>query len=68
MLEVGVFVDAWRRLDAACDPADTQRRAAIDRLRWLIEEYRVQLFAQELKTREPVSDKRLRKLVDDLGG
>jgi ATP-dependent helicase HrpA len=67
MLEVGVFVDAWRRLDAACDPADTQRRAAIDRLRWLIEEYRVQLFAQELKTREPVSDKRLRKLVDDLG-
>ncbi len=68
MLEVGVFSDAWRRLDAACDPADSVRRAAIDRLRWLIEEYRVQLFAQELKTREPVSDKRLRKLFDQLGG
>jgi hypothetical protein len=27
----------------------------------------VQLFAQELKTREPVSEKRLRKLLADLG-
>ena len=27
---------------------------------------RVGLFAQELKTREPVSDKRLRKLVEDV--
>ncbi|MGB1270880.1 MAG: DUF3418 domain-containing protein, partial [Endozoicomonas sp.] len=30
--------------------------------RWMIEEYRVSLFAQQLGTRFPVSDKRLRKL------
>jgi len=41
--------------------------AARERLRWAIEEFRVQLFAQELGTREPVSEKRLRKLVDELG-
>jgi len=32
-------------------------------LRWLIEEWRVSLFAQELKTAEPVSAKRLAKAL-----
>ncbi|MBK9655400.1 MAG: DUF3418 domain-containing protein [Rhodanobacteraceae bacterium] len=38
----------------------------VDGLRWLIEELRVSLFAQELKTAEPVSAKRLAKLVETL--
>nr|MDT0254006.1 DUF3418 domain-containing protein [Endozoicomonas sp.] len=33
---------------------------------WMIEEYRVSLFAQQLGTRFPVSDKRLRKLWDEI--
>ena len=33
-------------------------------LRWLIEEWRVSLFAQELKTAEPVSAKRLAKALE----
>ncbi|MGH8157356.1 MAG: ATP-dependent RNA helicase HrpA, partial [Rhodanobacter sp.] len=41
--------------------------AATDELRWLIEEWRVSLFAQELKTAEPVSAKRLAKALDMLG-
>jgi ATP-dependent helicase HrpA len=62
MIEVREFTDALALLAArGADPA------ALERLRWLIEEYRVQLFAQELKTREPVSEKRLRKLLADLG-
>jgi ATP-dependent helicase HrpA len=36
-------------------------------LRWLIEEWRVSLFAQELKTAEPVSAKRLAKALAALG-
>jgi len=40
--------------------------AALTELRWLIEELRVSLFAQELKTAEPVSPKRLGKLVEVL--
>jgi ATP-dependent helicase HrpA len=59
MLEVQAF-DAAQRVMAQ----DPRRAARAERLRWLIEEYRVQLFAQELKTREPVSDKRLRKLIE----
>ncbi|MGI2028858.1 DUF3418 domain-containing protein [Endozoicomonas acroporae] len=33
---------------------------------WMIEEYRVSLFAQQLGTRFPVSDKRLRKLREEV--
>ena len=34
--------------------------------RWMLEEYRVSLFAQELKTKFPVSAKRLKNLWNDL--
>ncbi|HET6586737.1 MAG TPA: ATP-dependent RNA helicase HrpA [Oleiagrimonas sp.] len=46
--------------------ATGDRSEALDRLRWLIEEYRVSLFAQELKTAEPVSPKRLARALDAL--
>ncbi|HZR67827.1 MAG TPA: ATP-dependent RNA helicase HrpA [Burkholderiales bacterium] len=39
-----------------------QRDAALEQFRWLLEELRVQLFAQELKTPVPVSSKRLAKM------
>jgi ATP-dependent helicase HrpA len=39
----------------------------LDELRWLIEEWRVSLFAQELKTPEPVSAKRLMRALENLG-
>jgi len=35
-------------------------------LRWLLEEFRVSLFAQELGTSEPVSSKRIQALIDSL--
>ncbi len=38
----------------------------LDELRWLIEEWRVSLFAQELKTAEPVSAKRLARAIEAL--
>ena len=38
----------------------------LQRIRWLIEELRVSLFAQQLKTRQPVSYKRLIKMWDKL--
>jgi len=61
LLEVFPFWRAWQRL-AAARPGD----AEVETLRWLIEEFRVSQFAQELKTAEPVSAKRLAKLVDAL--
>ncbi len=39
---------------------------AIWEFQWLLEEYRVSLFAQQLKTRVPVSEKRLKKHWSDI--
>ncbi|MET3963594.1 ATP-dependent helicase HrpA [Marmoricola sp. OAE513] len=38
---------------------------ALERLRWLIEEYRVSLWAQQLGTKQTVSDTRLRAAMND---
>jgi ATP-dependent helicase HrpA len=40
--------------------------AQLEHYRWLLEEYRISLFAQELKTAIPVSEKRLKKFWDDI--
>lgn len=41
-------------------------QAEIDRFRWLVEEYRVSLFAQELGTAEPVSSVKLDRFLEEL--
>jgi ATP-dependent helicase HrpA len=48
-------LDAWR----ARQPPDWPWPAAVVEYRWLLEELRVSLFAQQLGTRRPVSAKRL---------
>ncbi len=40
--------------------------AALESYRWMLEEYRVSLFAQGMKTAYPVSEKRLSKLWDNV--
>ena len=37
----------------------------VQKLRWLIEELKVSLYAQELGTAEPVSPKRLEKFLEE---
>ncbi|KRE88884.1 ATP-dependent helicase [Frateuria sp. Soil773] len=61
MLQVLPYWRAWLQHRAAGADA-----AALDELRWLIEEWRVSLFAQELKTAEPVSAKRLARALETL--
>ena len=38
----------------------------LDELRWMIEEYRINAFAQPMKTRFPVSEHKIRRLIDEL--
>lgn len=54
----------WRRYHEVCDLGHTDKKAEIDLLRWMVEEYRVSLFAQSLGTSMPVSGKRLDKLLE----
>jgi ATP-dependent helicase HrpA len=61
MLQVLPYWRAWLQQRAAGAEA-----SALNELRWLIEEWRVSLFAQELKTAEPVSAKRLARALEAL--
>jgi ATP-dependent helicase HrpA len=55
----------WQREDARLRRGGTTD-APLEQFRWLLEELRVQLFAQELRTPVPVSAKRLHKLWQTL--
>ena len=63
MAEFAPLAKNWQR-------ANAQRKGAVDagldEFRWLLEELRVALFAQELRTPMPVSVKRLHKVWDSL--
>ena len=52
------YQDAWKKLQA--QPAKSpEAQHQIEAFRWMIEEFKVSLFAQELGTAAPVSPKRL---------
>ncbi len=56
----------WERYWARCGEEGACRDSEMQRFRWLLEELRVSLFAQELKTVETVSVPRLEKLWKQL--
>lgn len=51
----------WRRYEQRCQALQKETRLpfGLQRFRWLLEEFRVALFAQGLKTAQPVSEKRI---------
>ena len=52
------YVEVLRSLQPGPN-ASVETRAKVDEFRWMIEEFKVSLFAQELGTAFPVSPKRL---------
>jgi len=58
--ELNVYQAKLESLLSSLSPAtSTERRKAVEDFFWSMEEYKVSLFAQELKTLTPVSPKRL---------
>ena len=57
----------WRRLEEKRSRLLQQDEKEMNVLRWMIEEYRVSLFAQSLGTQIPVSAKRLDRQLEKLG-
>jgi len=51
------------RAEHAAGRPTTDRDTQLERARWMLEELRVSLFAQQLGTDGPVSDKRIRKVL-----
>jgi ATP-dependent helicase HrpA len=58
MLEFESLFNPWMEALKRDEP---EKRAVLEEFRWLLEEFRVSLFAQPLGTKEPVSLKRLNK-------
>lgn len=62
MDQVSGLQEAWLHAVAAL-PVGQPMPRHLRESRWLLEEYRVSLFAQQLGTREKVSDQRIRKIM-----
>jgi ATP-dependent helicase HrpA len=62
MAKIAPFQTAYQQLRTAHKGHDP--RPELERLQWMIEEFRVSLFAQDLKTAVPVSEKRLAEQLE----
>jgi len=63
MDRVAVLQEAWQHRIDALPPGRPPGRA-LREVRWLLEEYRVSVWAQRLGTSQPVSDARIRKALE----
>ncbi len=63
--QLAPYQQAAREL-AATPPKSLEGRRAAEELRWLVEEFKVSLFAQELGTAVPISAKRLEQHLERL--
>jgi len=65
--QIEVFLKALHEMSADLPlHASDQKREGIEEFRWMIEEFKVSVFAQELGTAFPVSAKRLNRFKDEL--
>jgi ATP-dependent helicase HrpA len=65
--EISPYADKFNKLVKEMSlMASEEKKQALDELFWLIEEYKVSLFAQELKTRIPASKKRLDQKIKEI--
>lgn len=65
-IEVEPFIAGWRKIIDRPGGSPRDMDAELEKYRFLIEEFRVSIFAQGLKTVKPVSTQRLRKALETL--
>jgi ATP-dependent helicase HrpA len=68
MESVAHVTRAWERLLDLPPGPHGRAQADLTRIRWLLEELRVSYWAQTLGTAQPVSEKRVLRAIDQLGG
>jgi ATP-dependent helicase HrpA len=65
--EIQGLTDRLGRIRQGLSPhASNGKKQAVDVVFWMIEEYKVSLYAQELKTAFPVSRKRIEKVFEEI--
>ena len=63
---VAPLAEGYARLRDTADAGSPERRRRVEELRWMMEEYRVSVFAQELGTAQRVSIKRLEQQFEQV--
>jgi ATP-dependent helicase HrpA len=67
--EIRPYEEKLEELRKGITPSASEEKVlAVDEYRWMVEEYRVSLFAQGIKTPYPVSPKRLREKIREIEG
>jgi len=67
--EIEPFTAALRGLLESLTPETSdERRQAVEAFFWMLEEYKISVFAQEIRTDGPVSAKRLKKKIEEIEG
>ncbi|OGD19212.1 MAG: ATP-dependent RNA helicase HrpA [Candidatus Aminicenantes bacterium RBG_16_63_16] len=64
--EAQPFAQALAKLEKRAAGAPPDLRRAVEELRWMLEEFKVSVFAPELKTAYPVSAKRLAQKIKEI--
>jgi ATP-dependent helicase HrpA len=65
--QVAPFIETLNRMLQSLDSATSaEKRAAVEAFFWMIEEFKVSLFAQEVGTDGPISVKRLNKQIGEI--
>ena len=66
--EIAKFTDGLNQMLKELSPSvSDEKRQAVEDYFWMLEEYKVSVFAQELKTAMPVSAKRLKTKLGEIG-
>ncbi|MCX7817187.1 MAG: ATP-dependent RNA helicase HrpA [Syntrophales bacterium] len=65
--EIQYFEERYTELKKSSEVSqNTALAGAVEEFRWMIEEYKISLFAQELKTAFPISRKRLEEKLEEI--
>jgi ATP-dependent helicase HrpA len=65
--EIKIFADKLQDMvNSVAAEVSEEKVNAIEEYRWMIEEFKVSVFAQELKTAFPISQKRLEQKIQEL--
>lgn len=64
--KVKTFVAEFEKIYNSASHMSQEKKQALDELKWMIEEYKISLFAQEIKTAIPISEKRLKKKIQEI--
>ena len=64
--QVRPFIDKLEEMPGQVPSPSEERKRTLEEYRWMVEEYKISVFAPEMKTARPVSPKRLQEKIGEI--